>query len=165
MLPDIPAISTLKSFGYPEKEAKQKAKLACNNLQNKCVRYLDERASRSAYEIVRWDRLQNNTDYVHGLEDLTDLYSTDSKFNDAIRNTTKNVILNNSTPLSMELAIDFGVQFILQELAFIVNAPVILGEQGTAYIYHLDMPVLVDLLDDKYTAKTDRTAGFILARA
>lgn len=162
MLPDVPAVSTLMSFGYSEKEAKQKANLACNNLQNKCVRILEDLVPTERYQVIRWANIQESVHYKTNLEQLTKLFSIDLNFQRAIKSATMQVLVNNGTELPLEVALDYGVQFILQELAFITNAPLILNERNTAYIYHLEMPVLRDLLEMRYDIVISSTAGYMI---
>jgi tRNA-dependent cyclodipeptide synthase len=42
-----------------------------------------------------------------------------------------------------------GVKFILKELAFIVVAPEILGEESVIYSYHRDFPIVADLVEGR----------------
>jgi tRNA-dependent cyclodipeptide synthase len=57
---------------------------------------------------------------------------------------------NTATEHSLQIAKDF----LLGELAFIVNAANILGRSRSAYVYHQEMPVLRKLIAGQYAGFT-----------
>src|SRR4051794_21992670 len=57
MCPDVPAISTLQSLGYDYQEAKEKAALASNNLENKCNRIITQLEIKEQARFLRWNQL------------------------------------------------------------------------------------------------------------
>lgn len=162
MCPDQPAVHTLRSLGYDEKKAKEKANLACNNLENKCKRIIEELGIAGRSKIIRWDDLEKNEKYNSMYRKMKELYEKDSAFRNDARGATKQVIEHHGTELPMEEAIDIGIEFFLKELALILNAADILGIPKSAYIYHKEMPVLEKLLNGEYSFAPPKNNGYII---
>ncbi len=160
MCPDVPAIHTLMSLGYPENKARQKAMLACNNLQNKCERIAKELGVPIRF--IRWNDIENDQRYISIYDALKDLHKNDAEFHRDARETTKEVIDHHRTALPIEEAIDIGIEFFLKEMAFILNAADILGIPKTAYLYHKEMPVLENLLNGKYQFTPPANTGYVI---
>lgn len=161
MLPDVPAISTLKSLGYDEGKARATAMLKCNNLENKCNRIIDSLGVKNV-KIIRWKDLEGNEAYATMLEKLTNLYGANDDFKNDVRTTTLGVIEGNGTTLPKEQALDIGVDFILQELACILNSADIFNVPTCAYVYHREMPVHVNMLNNKYPFTPPQNTGYII---
>jgi len=162
MCPDHPAIHTLESLGYDEKTARSKATLACNNLENKCRRIVQELGIDDSTRFIRWDDLEKNDKYNIMYRQIKELYAKDNDFERDAREATKQVIEYHGTKLSMKEAIDTGIEFFLKELALILNAADILGIKKSAYLYHKEMPVLKKLLAGKYNFTPPQNNGYII---
>lgn len=160
MCPDVPAIDTLKSLGYPDNKARLKATLACNNLMYKCQR-ICEKLNIDAH-FIRWADVENQADYQNMYLALKKLYLDDPTFHSDVRETTREVIQNHGTKLPINKAIDIGIEFFLKEIAFIINAADILGIPKSTYLYHKEMPVLQKLLDSKYYFTPPANTGYII---
>ena len=101
MLPDVPAISTLRSLGYDENKAKATAMLACNNLENKCRRIMESLGATENVRIIRWKDQEGNKAYETMWENLTKLYEKETDFRSDVRETTMGVIEGNGTTLAI----------------------------------------------------------------
>lgn len=163
MIPDLPAIHTLMSYGYPENKARQKAQLAANALENKLQAIVAEIASDTEFYLVRWTPLESNQDYLHSYKKLENLYRTNESFQSDIRSVTKSVIEGHGTSLDINQAVEIGVQFLLKELALISNSASILGVPECAYVYHRLLPVHKDMLEGKYGLTFPKNSGYIIA--
>lgn len=160
MCPDEPAIDTLMALGYPANKAKLKATLACNNLENKCRRIMEQLGIDAKF--IRWDDIKNHDGYTTVYQQLKELYENNPEFHRDVRDTTQEVIENHGTTLPMEEAIDIGVEFFLKETAFILNAAEILGVPKSAYLYHNEMPVLDKLMNGEYGFTAPGNTGYIV---
>lgn len=162
MIPDIPAIETLKSLGYSENRARQKAQLASNNLENKCISIIEEYGIEDKCKMIRWRDLSNNETYNNSFKNLKELYNVDENFKKDVRDTTDAVIEFHGSELPKEKAIDIGIGFLLQELAFILDSANILGVNRCAYVYHRSLPVHEYMLSGKYKYTLDEKSGYII---
>jgi len=163
MIPDEPAIDTLCGLGYDFSKAKQKATQACNNLENKCLRIISKLNIGDKARTLRWHQLQSNTAYCNSYANLSELYENDQSFRRDARNTTKQVMLAQETKLPIEQAIDIGVQFLIKELSFIINASKILElDCASAYLYHRPLAIYRNLLDGRYLFTPPIDSGYIV---
>lgn len=162
MIPDKPAIYTLMSLGYEKSKAQTKAGLEANRLENKCNKIINDN-KLSNISIIRWRNIENNKEYLDSLEKIQSFYSSDNNFNQSIKNTTQEVIEKNKNSLEMSKALDIGVNFLFQELAFISNSANILKQEQVAYFYHKTIPVFKNMLENKYTINISNNVGFITA--
>lgn len=148
MIPDEPAIYTMMGKGYSKEKATTKARLKANALENKCREIavgLD-----ILITIVRWNTVTQKTSYGVNLHHIKEVYKWDKRFRNEMRNTTIEVLsLGGKIPTTRE-QIDIGVNFLMQELAFLVDAAHILSESSVAYVYHKTMPLLKACLEDEY---------------
>lgn len=161
MIPDLPAISTLMALGMPEDKARREARKKANNLENKC-RAIIERLSLQDISIVRWESIVGNINYLQALIAIKEAYDQDDLFRIALRSTTEEVIAAHMHETPSASRIDTGVQFLLQELAFICRSPKIIRQEKVAYVYHHTMQVMKDIMEDKYSFKAP-SVGFITA--
>ncbi len=157
MIPDEPAIYTMMAKGFTKEKACTKARLKGNCLENKC-RKIGAKLS-IPITIMRWNSFSETVSYKMSLHMINTLYETDTLFQQMVRKTTKEVLINDAEKV-LEKNIDTGVHFVLQELAFISNARQILEESHIAYVYHKTMPVLQYVLD-KHTLLQHGEVGCI----
>ncbi len=159
MIPDKPMVHTLVATGKSLQEAERIARLKANNLANKCELIKKEQGLADV-NIVRWGYVEQSKDYWNTLADITRAYHVDHEFHDALARTTTEVLANNDQYEGM-LTLEEGVQFILQELAFITAANRILGQEKTGYVYHKTMKVMKEIFESKYSFKPDPGTGFL----
>ena len=161
MIPDQPTVHTLLALGRTKEKAEKEARLKANNLENKCLTII-ERFKYTNIKIVRWGMVVENIAYVESLIDIKHAYDLDAYFKQAIRKATREVLVKNLSRVPTENEVDVGINFLLQELAFICRSPEILNKVKTAYVYHKTMLVMKDILEDKYAFKPS-CVGFITA--
>lgn len=163
MIPDLPAIHTLQSLGYPENKAKSKAQLAANALQNKTLAIAERLGITAKIMVIRWADLEEKLPYLHSLRQLYDLYQQNVDFRNDVESVTGSVIGGHGTTLNEKEAVEIGVLFILKELAFIANSAAILEVPHCAYVYHRVMPVHKAMLEGKYGVEFPQNSGYIIA--
>jgi tRNA-dependent cyclodipeptide synthase len=163
MLPDEPAIDTLTALGYSAEKAKQKAMLACNNLENKCRRIIDKFNIGTMAQIVRWAKLQHNPAYQESYSKLSQLYNEDELFRLDIKQSTRQMMERHKTKLPIEEAVAIGGQFLIKELSFITAASEILSLNcASAYLYHRQFDVHRNLLAGRYKMPIPANNGYII---
>jgi tRNA-dependent cyclodipeptide synthase len=103
-----------------------------------------EKCNQKNVENCKWLDLiaLNPTVYDTSMTKIFALYQQHTEFRRRIDELTLGVI-----GMTGDLA--EGVKFILKELAFIVVAPEILGEESVIYSYHRDFPIVADLVEGR----------------
>ena len=158
MIPDEPAVHTLMALGKTQQDAERVARLKSNSLENKCLEIV-QRFGLRKIQIIRWGCLVANECYQAALLEIRAAFEKDASFRTAVRNMTASVLKGDSTPEAIEM----GVHFLLQELAFITRADQILGEDKVAYVYHKTMDVLKEVIMGRYVFRASPNVGFITA--
>jgi tRNA-dependent cyclodipeptide synthase len=153
MLPDLPAESTLMGYGYLPDEARKTAQRKFKALEKTCRTVLESVLSGQG-RVVRWGDFQVTPEYGEMLDRVNALYDADPAFREDVRSTTGAVYEHSKFPMKRPLTpaeqIDAGKTFLLQELAFIMGSPQILGVETAEYVYHRDMPILDSLCKGAY---------------
>lgn len=163
MIPDEPAIYTLIALGNTEQMSKKVARLKSNALENKCNDII-QRLSIDNMKVIRWKDIVPSKHYQNALARIHQAYDSDQLFAEAIFSTTSAVLKNGGTEESDFFnAINTGIEFLFQELAFITQANRILGEGKVAYVYHKTMDVLKNIIEGQHSFKADPSVGFITA--
>lgn len=163
MIPDKPAVFTLRSLGIPEIKALRKARLEGNRLENKCKKIIRDKAIINT-KILRWSNIECNKFYIEYLEEITSYFNINASFRESVESRTKIVVSKNGTLLKHNEAIRIGSRFVLQELAFIGKAAEILAVDKVAYLYHSTMQILKELIEEKYPEISTKGIGFITAK-
>lgn len=162
MIPDEPAVYTLMALGKTKEESERIARLKSNALENKC-RDIEQRLAIPGMKIIRWKDITGDKNYQTALSDIQVAYSNDESFRNALNETTASVMQNGGSQTPSVESIGIGVQFLFQELAFIVRSSLILRESKTAYLYHRTMDVLKNIIDNRYSFQGAPNVGFITA--
>ncbi len=162
MIPDEPAVCTMMALGKSREDAERVARLKSNALENKCKK-IQERLNLSSVTILRWKDIKTNISYQHASSHIQKVYNVDASFAAAIDETTREVLKNANSAEPSEQQISIGIQFLLQELAFITYADCFFSGRDVAYVYHRTMKILKDIVDGKYTFRAGRQIGFITA--
>jgi cyclo(L-tyrosyl-L-tyrosyl) synthase len=149
MIPDKPSVYTMVACGYEHDKAEREARLKANSLENKVIEIVAEHWIKNV-SVIRWNKLVGNPRYLESLVQMKHEYDTDLCFRHATRQMTAEVITNGTSAAASKDQVDTGVCFLLEELAFILNAPAILGEEKVAYVYHKPIKILKDLLAGEY---------------
>lgn len=161
MIPDEPSVSTLRAFGRTKEDAERVARSKSNALENKCLDII-RRSGVSSVTIVRWNDISPNEEYQNALKAIRRAYVYDLSFREAVHSTTYAVLKNAGIADPGSVAIETGAEFLLQELAFIARANLVLKEGKTAYVYHKTMEILKNVIGGEYSFKADPGVGFIV---
>lgn len=160
MIPDEPMISTMMACGYNHKKAIEKSRTKANGLQNKCSSIIDEFDIKNI-RIIRWKDIKDNPYYLDALNQITFLYDFDQNFKCLVQNTTKGVIFGHTKKEVSIEQINIGVNFLFQELAFILYSTVILNELKTLYVYKSTMELIKEIINGNYTFTAKPDVNFI----
>jgi cyclo(L-tyrosyl-L-tyrosyl) synthase len=167
MAPDEPAEHTFKALGLYENNFKRKARLNANLLQNRAKRVVEKLVKNrinNDFKIVEWiDEIIPNKDYQTQLKLVNDLYEHNPLFRKDARDTTKAVIINKiSKDVNIEKAIDEAVNYLLEELAFVIASPKIYGTVKMTYVYHHNWLIYENLISGKYDSQKRPELAFML---
>ncbi len=166
MAPDEPAEHTFLALGYSEKEAKKKARLNANLLQNRARRVVETLPQRTKerLKIVEWiEEIMPLEAYHEAYDQIFFLYENNPPFQQDAKETTKKVLLSKSKGGSLgEEAINEGVKYLLKELAFVVASPRIYKVKNVTYIYHKEWPIYRKFIEGKYDGVPKRSLSFLL---
>ena len=160
MIPDHPAVHTLVASGKTQSDAERIARLKSNALENKC-RGIIGRLGILNVQVVRWKEISAAASYKETLVRIKQTYNEDSLFYEALRRVTGDVLRHAGVEKLSDTKLAIGVQFLLEELAFITSSDSILGRNKTAYVYHKTMSVLKDILCGRYVFKGSANVGFL----
>jgi len=164
MAPDKPAEHNFKALGYPDNQAKRKARLNANLLQNRTKRVVSLFPSelKNKVIVVEWaDEVIPNAKYQEKYEEILDLYNTNASFRKEARETTKSVIAKKSAD-DIEKALDEAVQYLIEELAFVLASPDMYKVKRVFYLYHMTWPIYQRLIEGKYDGVQRNNLGFLL---
>ena len=64
--------------------------------------------------------------------------------------------------LSKDASICLGKEFLLQELAFIINTPNTLGLSNIGYVYYKTMDILKEIIEGKYPNLKKEGIGYLI---
>ncbi|MEK7672672.1 MAG: tRNA-dependent cyclodipeptide synthase [Patescibacteria group bacterium] len=177
MLPDVPAQSTLQALGYSHEKIGREVRLSFNGIINKCRRAIDLLEIPNVTMISWSDRahfgdgkqsvnavpIGENLNYLKTYQEIQGLYRNNKTFNSDINYATRGVLQGKKRKDGRKMNEDdvqIGTKFLLQELAFIINAADILEAKSTSYVYHELMPVLENLYKGKYGYSPAPNTGF-----
>ena len=167
MIADQPAIHTYRALGYSRIEAERKARLNGNQLQNYSHRSIEQITAENPaahIELIEWkDKIDPHPAYQMGYLRVLDLYRNNATFRKDARDTTKKVIQPKLKPsIELENAIDQGVQYLLQELGFIIAGPEMFGVPQLTYVYHDRWPVFENLVNGMYDDEVRNGVGSVV---
>ncbi len=164
MAPDEPAEHNFKALGYPDNQAKRKARLNANLLQNRAKRAVNSLSPelKNNVIVVEWvDEVIPNARYQEKYKDILQLYHTNASFKKDARETTKSVI-SKKTGTNIEKSLDEAVHYVLKELAFVLASPSMYRAKKVFYLYHVAWPIYQKLKDGKYDGIPKINLGFLL---
>jgi len=167
---EISAI-TYKALGYDPKGVMKQLRRYANRPRNKCIRdiqyvqknllwYERHDGSTISIEMINWnEQVASRPVFIEYLKKIKVLYSKDSQFRKDARDTEyeffgdkifdprySNLVEGVD---NLETVIDNGVEYTLQQLAFLLSFPQLFGE-AFAYIYHDRWPILENLIEGRY---------------
>jgi cyclo(L-tyrosyl-L-tyrosyl) synthase len=167
MLPNKPAEHTLAGYGYEPLDATRTSRRKFAVLHRHCRESIEALHLKDA-AIVQWEQFEHGEEYSRMLSSLDALYKSDERFCDDARVATSSMYQQSAFPkkkdMLLEEQIDMGIHFLLEELAFILASPEILKVPRTEYLYHRAMPILTDLLQEKYSFVPPTNVSFALLK-
>jgi tRNA-dependent cyclodipeptide synthase len=149
MIPDYPAQYTYRAKW--ESRPESKARLKWNAIRNKVSSILwpDEQRRLT----IDWkEHINTSVTYRRSIRNILVLFRNNEAFRDAVRWTTKEVLLWWRMWEVAEEKVKIGVKFLLCELAFLESAKEILWSEVT-YVYHRSWPIFSDFIAWKFDGK------------
>ena len=166
LIPNEPAEHTYKALGYDVKTAKKKARLNSNRMKNHTQRAIDSLSKKSDFKIIDWDvDIIPKEEYKKSLIFVKDLYDNNADFRKDARETTEEVLKGKiKETVKMDKAIDAGVKYLIEELAFVIASPNLFKVKNTAYVYHREWPIFEKLVNGVYDSEPKKSLGFLLIK-
>ncbi|MBU0953050.1 MAG: tRNA-dependent cyclodipeptide synthase [Nanoarchaeota archaeon] len=167
-IPDKPTEHTYRAMGYTDAKAKQKARHQGNNLRNNTMRSIDkirEIRGITVPKIINWvNDVESQNTFQEELRKLKQLYHQNVAFHQLVRNETHSVIKERTSEENdVQTRIDEGINYVLEELAWLTTSPSLLGVSHLAYIYHKEW-FLDDFIAGKYDGTKKENLGFVIIR-
>ncbi len=159
LIPYEPAIYTYLALGYDNVKASSKARLGSNRLKNHTKRVVSENKN---VEIVDWTEIERNELYQEKLGFIKELYNKNEEFQKDANETTQKILANKSGIDISEDNINIGVEYLLEELAFVLASPDFFEVERTVYMYHRSWPIYEKLVNGLYDDQTKHNVGFLL---
>lgn len=164
MAPDEPAEHNFKAAGYPDNQAKRKARLNANLLQNRAKRVVASLSPelKNRIIVVEWvAEVIHNSIYKEKYNEILKLYHANASFKKDAREITKKVIAK-KTGTDIEKSLDEAVQYLLKELAFVLASPGIYKVKKIVYLYHTTWSIYQKLIEGAYDGVPRTNLGFLL---
>lgn len=168
---DGPAIHNYIALGRSEHYALKQVRKQRHQLKNACDAAISELDSAAArFSFVDWKEVYSRADYISTFSELTSLYDTNAKFQNDIRDATRSVLQRSRQQGDVERAVDIGIRYSLEELAFLLiyeniaaaKALPTSGDSDFAYIYHLRWEILEKLANGFYDHRMRNHVGFVV---
>jgi tRNA-dependent cyclodipeptide synthase len=162
MIPDKPAVFTMRARGKSEKDAISLARRETKKLMSVCNEVIHS-SGLDDVTFVTWEHLETNSYYLESLSEIEHEYGSSPEFAEAIRAATLPVIslVRGRQRVPTEEELELGVQFLLKELAFISEASMILSQGKVAYVYHQTMHIFKEILEGEYSFRASTGVGYI----
>lgn len=142
MIPDYPAKYTYQALWArnPESKARLKGNAIRNNVNR--ILWIEENIC------IDWKNdINTHPAYKKALKEILNLSKANEEFRNALEQTTKEVLAS-KTDLNKE-KIRIWIKFLICELAFLISAREILGQEVT-YIYHRSWTIFTDLISWRF---------------
>ena len=177
---------TYKALGHDPKGVLKQLRRYANRPRNKCIRdvqqvqeniiqYERDDGSTIEIELINWnEQVSNKPIFIEHLKQVNALYSVYTEFRKDARHTEYEFFADKifdprySNLVQgidhIETVIDNGVEYTLQQIAFLLSFPELFGE-AFAYIYHERWPILENLVEGKYGNVDGKDAiGYLLTK-
>lgn len=163
LVPPEVAYYTFSAFGYDSSKAKSKARLHSNRLKNHVDRVIKLHKIQDAVKIVNWsEEVAQRSEYLDSLNKIKHLYSSNPIFRNDVRETTSSVLNTERYHIDdVDSALDVGVNYLLEELAFFLVSPNIFEAPRTVYLYHRRWPIFENLVNGLYDNFLRGDVGFL----
>ena len=164
-IPDIPAIATYKALGYPENVARRdKAIPKGNNLKNKVLKAIEKNGfGKNQVRIIDWEKdAEENIGFQKTYEKIKNMYEVNADFKKSVNDATRSVLQNMKDDRVDDLAVSIGAHYLLSELAFMEQSPVLLGANKTIYVYHKPWLIYESYIAGKFDGVFRKNLGFLV---
>lgn len=164
MAPDEPAEHTYLSLGYKPNQAKRKAKLNANLLQNRAKRIRDslDEEKQKKIEIIEWrEEIIPNEEYKDAYKKIIKLFKSNEEFRKDSLEISKKVLEKKGEEISEKMT-EEAVFYLLKEFAFVTASPKIYGASSVSYIYHHPWPIYGRYIAGDYDQIKKRKLKFLL---
>lgn len=168
-IPDVPAISTYISLGYPKNIARvKKAIPQGNNFRNRIQKTIqDQNLDKDKIIIFNWQKelIDEKSAYRKAFNYVSDLYKNNINFKNDINLATEAVLKSNPFKKKEITLVDveIGTHYILSEFAFMLFLPSYLPQyKQFIYGYHNPWPVWEKFISGKYDGNKKENLKFLL---
>jgi len=160
-MPYEPTVHTFKAIGYNQTKAERKARLGSNALANHTIKAID---SRDNLIIVDWFNDVNSQEvYKKSLKHIYSLYSNSSDFKKDADETTKRVLEGKIKEwINIDDWVEIWVNYLLEELAFLLVSPRLFDALEIVYIYHRRFEIFEKLINWKYDGNKKKNIWFLI---
>lgn len=175
---------TYQALGHDPKGVLKQLRRYANRPRNKCIRevqqvqensrwYDREDGSAIAIELINWNaQVSHQPVFIEHLKQINALYSMNAAFRKEARHTEYEFFADKMFDPRysnlvqgidhIETVIDNGVEYTLQQLAFLLSCAELFGETF-AYLYHERWPILENLVEGAYgNVAGQDTIGYLL---
>jgi cyclo(L-tyrosyl-L-tyrosyl) synthase len=166
-VPDVPAVYTLESQGYPREKAEWKARRQAQYLKNKIRRALANLSisdDQTSEMIVDWERLSSNATYTALLGEVTELFESNDKFQSECLQASL-WVMNQKVDDTSALTDDklrLAVKYFLTEIPLFAATAEILGTDTSVFCYHQRVDFLERFYQGKLSYRPRETQGFVI---
>ncbi len=154
-IPEVQVQYTYIALGKSITKAAAIARKNSNFLRNHSMRAIAEiidHDSAVSISISNWySEIEHVSSYRNSKKYIYDLYKKSEKFYSDVRQTTKIIVASQTKDvIDIEKVVDIAVNYLLEELAFMLASPGIYGVEQIAAAYHNRWPVFENLVSGQY---------------
>jgi cyclo(L-tyrosyl-L-tyrosyl) synthase len=168
-VPDIPAVYTLEAQGYSREKAEWKARRQAQYLKNKIRRSLSNLSISDNHAnemIVDWERLSPNATYTALLDEVTELFEVDEKFQRECLEASL-WVMNQKVDDTNALTDDklrLAVKYFLTEIPLFAATAKILEVPTSVFCYHQRVGFLERFYQGSLSYKPQVSQGFVILK-
>jgi len=174
--PSGPAEHNYDALGISDDHKANMAKRQLSNLSHAITRGIDltDRRAQNRFERPDWEFVSRHETYIAERAKFGKLYQDSNIFRADVRGLTAEVLTNRlqqwrkfvgDNKFVDEAAIDEGVNYSLDELAYVAAIPQMFGVKKVLFTYHKDWPIFRDWADGKFDGQVKPQFGFIILHA
>lgn len=161
---DGPAQNNYLALGKTQIEAEREARLQRNRLHNHCLEGLSE-ISGLTYSFDDWKETYDSNEYKRAFDEIRSLYSNNQEFSQEVLSGTDHVLKRIASHRGLDVQnidTEIAINYVLQELAYILSVPERYSLDKITYIYYDRWPVLEKLLDGRYDGSIRNNIAYLM---
>lgn len=171
---DGPAKHNYLALGRSAQYATNQTRKQRNQLMNSCleaITVIRETNPEVNVGFINWADIYSHMSYKSTYVYLMRLYEQCKRFYDEVRQSTRDVLMRDRRGEDEEAIVDVGVQYSIEELAFLLAYEHMVGEaRGLAseefvYLYYLRWEILENLVNGAYDGVVRSSVGFAVLTA